>query len=151
MGVLFKKGNNGRPKGSKNRLTNDVRQIFHKVYDETGAETMIVDKKTGEKRKMTGHEAMLTWARDNMTEFYRLYGKMIPATAEITGEIHEDFVDGLIFSEEIDKLVDGQAVVVDGEAVDVGKEDQKTLPSGGNGHDINPPDADVPQTGADLV
>jgi hypothetical protein len=35
----FEKGNqagvvHGRPKGSKNRLTNDVRAAFHKAYDE---------------------------------------------------------------------------------------------------------------------
>jgi hypothetical protein len=112
--MVFQKGNKlstGRAKGAKNKLTNDVRSAFHKVYNEMG-ENIHVDG-----RPMTGHEAFLSWARDNPTEFYRLYGKMIPATAELTGDVHEDFVDNLIFEEEQLNLVEGQANVVDvGEA-----------------------------------
>ncbi|MCP3679010.1 MAG: hypothetical protein GY782_01415 [Gammaproteobacteria bacterium] len=140
----FEKGNKygaGRPKGMKNRLTNDVRACFHKVYNEMG-HNIEVDGK-----KQTGHEAFLMWARDNQTEFYRLYGKMIPATAELGGDLHEDFVDELVFADEMDKLVDGQAVVV----TDVGKEPMKELPSGENAHDEAPPNGDNPTNGHDLV
>ncbi|GAF89360.1 unnamed protein product, partial [marine sediment metagenome] len=91
----------------KNKLTNDVRAAFHKVYNEMGHNREVDGK------KITGHEAFLEWARDNATEFYRLYGKMIPATAELTGDIHEDFVDGLVFEEETLHLVEGQAEVID--------------------------------------
>ncbi len=118
----FKKGNKlgGRPKGSKNRLTNDVRQVFHRVYEEMGKNT--IDEKT--LKPLSGHEAMLLWARENPTEFYRLYGKMIPQTAELPADLHEDFVDELIFEEEQPKLVEATDVT------DVGKEGQKQLTDG---------------------
>ncbi|MCP3679617.1 MAG: hypothetical protein GY782_04865 [Gammaproteobacteria bacterium] len=142
--MAFEKGNTfgtGRPKGMKNRLTNDVRQAFHKVYEEMG-HNIEVDGK-----KQTGHEAFLTWARDNQTEFYRLYGKMIPATAELGGDLHEDFVDELVFADEMGKLVEGQAVDV----TDVGNEPTKQLPSGENAHDKAPPNGDNSKDGPDLV
>ncbi len=94
---------------AKNRLTNDVRQVFHKVYEEMGKNT--INPETG--KPYTGHEAMLNWARDNMTEFYRLYGKMIPATAELPEEMHEDFVETLIFEDEQAKMIEGSAKAVD--------------------------------------
>ncbi len=137
----FEKGNQlsaGRPKGSKNRITNDVRQVFHKVYDEMGKD---FKNDKGEDTPLSGHEAMLMWARMNPTEFYRLYGKMIPATAELPADLHEDFVDDLIFAEEQPKLVDAKDVT------DVGKEGQKQLPSGAstpqNGTDNAPRDDDT--------
>lgn len=143
----FKKGNSGyggRPKGAKNRITNDVRQVFHAVYAEMGSEIEVVDEVTGEKRKQTGHEAMLLWAKTNQTEFYRLYGKMIPATAELAEDMHEDFVAELIFEEE-----EGQLIETD--AVDVGNEGQLQLPSGEIVSDIPPPVAKCPKKDSDLV
>jgi hypothetical protein len=126
----FQKGNTygtGRPKGMKNKLTNDVRQIFHEAYESMGK------GKLNEKGEpMTGKEAFLRWAQENQTEFYRLYGKMIPTTQELTGDLHEDFVDSLVFEEEEAKLV---------EAVIVEDEGQKQLPSG----EANPINA--PQSG----
>jgi hypothetical protein len=122
--MVFEKGNTlgktGRPKGAKNRITNDVRQVFHRVYDEMGAH--VVDEKT--KKPLSGHQAMLEWARDNPTEFYRLYGKMIPATAELPADLHEDFIDELVFEDELPKLVDAKDVT------DMGKEGQKQLTDG---------------------
>ena len=131
----------GRPKGSKNRLTNDVRACFHMVYEEMGAHIEI------DGRKQTGHEAFIAWGRDNQTEFYRLFGKMIPATAELGGDLHEDFVDSLVFADEQVKLVDGQAVVV----TDVGSEGQKQLSSGENNGNNTPPNTDNPTDDHDLV
>ncbi len=137
----FEKGNKlgtGRPKGTKNKLTNDVRQAFHKVYDEMG-ENIKVDGKP-----MTGHEAFLGWARDNPTEFYRLYGKMIPATAELTGDIHENFVDELVFEEEQLNLVEGQANVVDvGEMTQI--EGECGVDSPQIAPDNDPPNLDSPK------
>jgi hypothetical protein len=98
--MTFQKGQGGRKLGAKNRLTNDVRQIFHKVYEEMGTELEIKDPITGRMRKMTGHEAMLNWARENSTEFYRLYGKMIPTTQETQTDNHEDFLDNLVIEGE---------------------------------------------------
>ncbi len=121
--MAFEKGHKlatGRPKGSKNRITNDVRQVFHRVYEEMGEN--IVDEKTG--KPLSGHQAMLEWARMNPTEFYRLYGKMIPQTAELPADMHEDFVDDLIFEEEHPRLVDAKDVT------DMGKEGQKQLTDG---------------------
>lgn len=137
----FEKGNKlgGRPKGSKNRITNDVRQAFHKVYDEMGKD---FEDDKGNPKPLTGHEAMLLWARGNPTEFYRLYGKMIPTTAELPEDLHEDFVDNLIFEEESPKLVEAKDVT------DMGKEGQKQLTNGAatpqktndNAPDIDKPD-----------
>ena len=120
---LFTKGHKlatGRPKGSKNRITNDIRQCFHKVYDRMGRH--ITDEKTG--KPLTGDDAMLLWALDNPTEFYRLYGKMIPQAAELPSDLHEDFVDDLIFKDELPKLVDVKDVT------DMGKAGQKQLSNG---------------------
>lgn len=108
----FKQGHKlatGRPKGSKNRLTNDVRECFHKVYEEMGAN--VIDERTG--KPLTGHQAFLEWARDNQSHFYQLYAKMIPQTAELPGDLHEEFVDTLVFAEESAKLVDANAKVLD--------------------------------------
>lgn len=139
------KGFGGRPKGRKNRVTNDVRQVFHEVYDQMGSKVEVVDDVTGELRKQTGHEAMLVWAIDNQTEFYRLYGKMIPATAELAEDMHEDFVANLIFEdEEAESLLET-------DAVDVGNEGQLQLPSGETMPDTAPLVPDVPMKGADLV
>ena len=121
--MVFEKGNKlstGRPKGVKNRITNDVRQVFHRVYEEMGAH--LVDETS--KKALTGQEAMLLWARDNPTEFYRLYAKMIPQTAELPADLHEDFVDDLIFAEEQPRLVDAKDVT------DMGKDDPKQLTDG---------------------
>lgn len=93
--ALFTKGNKyGRPKGSKNKINNDVRQIFHRVYNDMGIEYQ--DPKTGILKREDGHQAMLRWAKENPTEFYRLYGKMIPTTQEVNIDTHEDFLDELI-------------------------------------------------------
>jgi hypothetical protein len=99
--MVFQKGNSGRPKGSKNKITNDVRQIFHTIYNEMGNQEEIEDQITGRKRKMTGNEAMMKWARENQTEFYRLYGKMIPTTQETMADNHEDFLDELIIEADV--------------------------------------------------
>ncbi len=132
----FEKGNKlgagGRPKGTKNRITNDVRQVFHKVYEEMGEG--VIDEKTG--KPITGHQAMRAWAQGNPTEFYRLYGKMIPQTAELPDDLHEDFIDELIFEDELPKLVEAKDVT------DMGKEDQKQLSDGETTVDNKPDNAD---------
>jgi hypothetical protein len=127
----FEKGNQygktGRPKGVKNRVNRDIRQVFHEVYDQIGEH--IINEKTG--KPLTGQEAMIIWARDNPSEFYRLYAKMIPTTAELPIDGHEDFIDDLIFIDEQPKQVEAVDVT------DVGNDDQKQLPSGAD----NPQDS----------
>jgi hypothetical protein len=135
----FQKGNKcavGAKRG-KARLNNDVRQVFHKVYDEMGANVEVIDEVTGEKRKQTGHEAMLDWARDNRSEYYRLYGKMIPATAELPEDMHEDFIATLVFEDE-------EVELIETDAVDVGNEGHIQLPSGEQHADSAPPVGDNP-------
>ncbi len=149
---LFQKGHNlatGRPKGSKNRITNDVRQCFHKVYERMGSN--LVNPDTG--KPLTGDDAMLEWARLNPTEFYRLYGKMIPQSAELPADMHEDFIDDLIFEEEQPKHVEVTDVtdITNGataklvpadNATDMGNEGQKQLTDGETSPDIEPENAD---------
>ena len=105
----FAQGNTfstGRKKGARNRLTNDVRAAFHKAYDGMGG----FDENG---KPLTGDEAFLKWARENQTEFYRMYAKMIPHTAELGDDLHEDFVATLIFEEEQVKMVEGNAKIID--------------------------------------
>jgi hypothetical protein len=142
----FEKGHQlsqGRPKGSKNRINKDIRQVFHQVYEQMG-ENMI-NKLTG--KPMTGLEAMLDWARNNPTEFYRLYGKMIPAKPEEQEDTHEDFIADLVLEDEI-KLVEATDIT---KAVDVGDEGRKQLPSGASTPSFRPDNAPHPRNEADLV
>ncbi len=132
--MAFNKGHKlatGRPKGSKNRITNDVRQVFHRIYEEMG--TGIIDETTG--KPITGHQAMLVWAQSNPTEFYRLYGKMIPQTAELPADMHEDFIEELIFEDELPKEVEATDVT------DMGKEGQKQLNNGATAPQNQPDNA----------
>ncbi len=139
--MTFGKGQGGRPKGARNKITNDVRQIFHRVYEEMGDSMEITDKVTGEKRPCTGHEAMLLWAKTNQTEFYRLYGKMIPNTQEIQTDNHEDFLDELVIE------ADAKIVAPEAKAIDVTHtqvtEDKPLTPQ-----DVDP---NRPDKDADLV
>lgn len=133
----FEKGNTlgklGRAKGSKNKITKDIRQVFHQVYEEMGAKLM--DKVTG--LPLSGHEAMCDWARNNPTEFYRLYGKMIPTREEQPEDQHEDFIDELVLDDEIKHV----------EAIEVGKIALIMPPSGEDSNDNAP----SPKSDVDLV
>ncbi len=101
----FEKGNqagvgHGRPKGSKNRLTNDVRESFHKAYANMGG--------FDENGKLieTGGETFLKWARQNQTEFYRLFAMMIPRTEELSDDMHEDCIATLVFEDEQTNVIE---------------------------------------------
>ncbi len=66
----FEQGNTlstGRKKGSRNKLTNDVRTAFYKAYENIGG--------FDENGKLieTRDEVFLKWARQNQTKFYRFY------------------------------------------------------------------------------
>ncbi len=54
----------------------------------------------------------MAWALEDMTEFYRLYAKLIPGTAELADDLHEDFVAKLVFEDEA-KMIEGSAKAVD--------------------------------------
>ena len=56
----------GRPKGAVNKTTATVKEALQAVYHDRG-----------------GNKALLTWATDNPTEFYKLWGRMLPQ--EVSG------------------------------------------------------------------
>lgn len=56
----------GRPKGSTNKATAEVKDVLRKVHADMG-----------------GEKAMLSWAASNPTEFYKLWIKMLPT--ELSG------------------------------------------------------------------
>lgn len=58
----------GRVKGTPNKATRTVRENTLAVFDKIG-----------------GMKTMAAWARDNLTEFYRLYGRMAPADPDSPG------------------------------------------------------------------
>ena len=67
-GVPFKKGNKGRPVGSVNKATQTVREAFALAFEKRG-----------------GAQALVRWADENETEFYKLAARLIPT--EIQGDV----------------------------------------------------------------
>lgn len=59
----FKKGDGRKrkPKGAVNKLTKSAREAFALAFDESG-----------------GFAQLTVWARENRTEFYKLYARLIP-------------------------------------------------------------------------
>lgn len=57
----------GRQKGTPNKLTQSAREAFQLAFDRCG-----------------GAQGLTTWARKNPTEFYKIYGRLIPM--EVVGE-----------------------------------------------------------------
>lgn len=51
----------GRPKGALNKTTVAAREAFQLAFD-----------------SLDGPDGLAAWARDNQTEFYKLYGRLIP-------------------------------------------------------------------------
>lgn len=51
----------GRAKGVPNKLTKSAREAFQRAFDDTG-----------------GFESLSTWAKNNRTDFYKLYARLIP-------------------------------------------------------------------------
>lgn len=58
----------GRPKGTPNKTTVAAREAFQLAFDKLG-----------------GPEAMAKWAGENQTEFYKLYGRLIPVDVQASG------------------------------------------------------------------
>ena len=56
----------GRPKGSVNKKTAQVKEALQAVYSKKG-----------------GDAALLAWAQGNETEFYKRWGRMLPQ--EVSG------------------------------------------------------------------
>lgn len=70
----FQKGNPGKPKGAKNKVTKTFKELLQNAVD-----ALQDDPKAN----------MVKWAKENPTEFYRIAAKLIPTevNANIDGEI----------------------------------------------------------------
>lgn len=66
--MAFQKGNKlaGSRKGIPNKSTASVKEALHEVYAKRG-----------------GDKALLAWSQENPTEFYKLWGRMLPQ--EVSG------------------------------------------------------------------
>ncbi len=69
-GKPFEKGNAGKPKGAVNNLTKTFKDLLILTLEEIQA-----DPKAN----------LLTWAKDNPTEFYKIASKLIPT--EVKAEV----------------------------------------------------------------
>jgi hypothetical protein len=60
----------GRPKGLQNKLTKSAKEAFQHAFDEAG-----------------GADGLAQWAKGHRADFYKLYARLIPVDANITGAI----------------------------------------------------------------
>ena len=69
----FEKGHEkvgGRTKGTKNKIGQDVKNSLLFVYETIGGDKTFSD-----------------WAKEEKTEFYKMYSKLLPTEMEHTGDI----------------------------------------------------------------
>lgn len=67
IGKPFKKGNKGKPKGAKNKITKTVKQAVLEVFNE-----LQNDPKA----------SLLEWGKKNPRDFYQIAAKLIPTEVE---------------------------------------------------------------------
>lgn len=72
----FEKGNPGKPKGATNLLTRTVKERVLEVFNE-----LQLDPKVN----------MVTWAKQEPTEFYKIAAKLIPA--EINAHVDNKIIN----------------------------------------------------------
>lgn len=60
----------GRQKGTPNKLSSDAKEHIHAVFVRLGGVT-----------------AMAKWAQENQSDFYRIYSKLLPIDAAVTGNV----------------------------------------------------------------
>jgi hypothetical protein len=58
----------GRQRGTPNKLTSAARAAFEAAFEGIG-----------------GVEQLTAWGRENPTEFYKLYGRLIPVESQLSG------------------------------------------------------------------
>lgn len=88
----------GRRKGSRNKITIDIREKFYHTYNDMGK----LDK-------VSGDQAFLNWARINKKTFYSLFAKLAPTNLNIhDGREHESFIDRMAL-----QMLEANAVVID--------------------------------------
>jgi hypothetical protein len=68
----------GRVAGTPNKATATAKQAFQLAFEEIG-----------------GPKALATWARDNQTDFYKLFSKLIPQDVNANISTHEDALKAL--------------------------------------------------------
>lgn len=82
----------GRLAGTPNKTTASVRKVFEQAFDGIG-----------------GVESLIKWGAVNRTEFYKLYGRLIPVDATITriirgaDDLTDDELQNLANSNEVEK------------------------------------------------
>ena len=114
----FKKGwegGPGRPEGSKNKLSKEVKDTFQFVFNNFTIKEK--DPKTGQVTRHKGKHAILYWANKNPDEFItKIAVKMLPKPVEVSG------ADGgpikhatLVLLSEKKKLIPDEKIVYDPE------------------------------------
>jgi hypothetical protein len=78
IGKPFTKDNPGRPRGSVNKTTKLVKDVFAETFD-------YLQKDADAKKKRANLRA---WAKDNPTEFYKIASKLIPVQLSGGVNIH---------------------------------------------------------------
>jgi len=71
--MAFQKGKSktgGRKAGVSNKNTLAAKEAFQIAFDKIG-----------------GASALAAWAKDNQTEFYKIYGRLIPMDTHVTGNL----------------------------------------------------------------
>lgn len=66
-----------RKKGSKNKFTRSAKEAFQIAFDTMG-----------------GGKALAAWAKENQTEFYKLYARLIPVDIGSGGESLFEYLIG---------------------------------------------------------
>ena len=61
----------GRPKGGLNKTTKSVKEAITEAFEKRGGVTKLI-----------------AWADDNETEFYKLWGRLIPTDVKVSGEVN---------------------------------------------------------------
>lgn len=59
----------GRKKGSRNKFTASAKEAFSYAFDDIGGQT-----------------ALAEWGRDNRTDFYKLFARLIPEEKVLSGD-----------------------------------------------------------------
>jgi len=68
----------GRQVGTPNKVTASVKAAFAQAFDEMG-----------------GAQALVTWGKDNPTDFYKLASKLIPLDVQQSGGISLNITTGV--------------------------------------------------------
>ena len=73
-GRPFKRGNPGRPKGAKGKISKNIKDNFEAVFEKLG-----------------GVKGFCVWAKtnnDTKRAFYQMYSKMLPSNVNIDGDLN---------------------------------------------------------------